>query len=525
MSVLSLPLVRKELREALRARAALIIENLYLLALACTAAVWLYLSSRVGEPSWVCGRGAFWGIAKVQAMLLGLVAAALAAATITTEREQKTEDILLSSPAHVRQIVRSKLTAMAALLFTFLLLSLPVTVICLYLGGLTWQEVALAYLITAVWLLLALAVGLLSGALFRRTIAAVPLAIVATFLWDMMGMAWADAGGGWPHGAFSGTGGLVLAQQGIPLKFFGLNLPLALVAILLCLPLAACLTESALDRVRLPHRSRPVQQRVWLALSVLLVSAVTLGRLAVERAPAYGSPWDNLLMSLTFHGGILIVAAVIFSSQGFGKRDLASLGGRYLSFTDGLFGSGPRAGARFVMALSLIILGGWGISWMASDAPLARPAWRVALALGCLLFGIWVACLLSQLVAFWRLLKREWLRRTIAALLVALAFGLPPALAAWLWRGHEVPPPASVALFLTNPIAGCLFSFDPLQGAGGSPFAAHLNDLYPLGGYTLAFMLALGALLCLALWRLRLRHQRALAARAESPSPDLSTSV
>ena len=119
-----------------------------------------------------------------------------------------------------------------------------------------------------------------------------------------------------------------------------------------------------------------------------------------------------------------------------------------------------------------------------------------ALGVACLLAGIWLACLLAQLPAFWGRLRRDVYRHLIALLLLGLVFALPPALAGVIWYGHEIPPPSAMVLLLTNPVTGGLVAFDPVAPLHGSPLAARLDGFLPLAVYPLVCSLA-AALLAL----------------------------
>jgi ABC-type transport system involved in multi-copper enzyme maturation permease subunit len=525
MGAVSWPLVRKELRQNLRAKATLIVENLYLLILVVLAG-WQVYGATQGcspQPMWEYGRSTFWQIAHLQAVLLGLVAAALTAATITAEREQKTEDLLLATPTRVREIVRSKLVALLVIGLVLLLLSVPVSVLCLLLGGLIWQEVGLAYLVTWIWIALAGAIGILTGALVRRTMAAVPLAIVATFLVNGVAASLAEAK--LPHAVLAGSGGLSLISNEVSLSFFRLPLPIWVAAVALCLPVAICFLESAVDRVRLPHQRRPIAQRIWLLLSAVIASALALGVVITQPLDPSSPPWDILLAGLAIQGCILLIVAAVFSSQGLGKRDHAALRGERRLLLDALFGSGPRAGARWTMILSVIVLVGWTSVWLIRRHDVGVPVWRVVLATANLLAGIWVACLLGQLAGFWGRLKREWLRRTVGLLFLALIFGVPPAVGGLIWRGQELPSPAVITLLLSNPLTGCVVAFDPVAPMHGSAFAANADRLLPLGLYSLLFLLTVGAMLALILSRVRRVVQLALTQGAAPATRETEASL
>jgi hypothetical protein len=219
--------------------------------------------------------------------------------------------------------------------------------------------------------------------------------------------------------------------------------------------------------------------------------------------------------------------AAIFSSQGLGKRDLAALrnaapaaesprsarGG----FVDGLFGSGPRAGARWSMLLSFILLVGWTAFWLSFRHDIGAPLWRSALATANLLAGVWVACLLAQVPAFWRRIRREWIRRLIALVCLAVVFVGPLAAAGIIHSVRHSYSPVAVVLMLTSPLVGEDAAYDPTDAMDGSAFAEKADKLLPLGVYPIACMLVQGVMLALVLRRLRIGIQAELARGAAIP--------
>jgi hypothetical protein len=227
------------------------------------------------------------------------------------------------------------------------------------------------------------------------------------------------------------------------------------------------------------------------------------------------TPWDNLLAFLMAQSVILTLLAVVLASQGPGRRDMRALAGTRLGAAQGLFGGGPRAGARYVAFTSLLVLAGWSAVWWVKGPSLEVPGWRAALATACLLAGVWVAALLAQFAALWRRITRDWARRVLAGVLVALFFLAPPILAFWIGHKEDVPPPLSVLLLLTNPFMGSAVSFDPVAPAGGSSFAERIESTMPLGACTLLFLLASGICILFVLWRVRLGYRTAQGAVAK----------
>jgi ABC-type transport system involved in multi-copper enzyme maturation permease subunit len=126
-----------------------------------------------------------------QFLLASLTAPAFAAGSLTGEKERKTYEMLLASALHPRSIVWGKW--MASLVPTLLLLvsSLPIVLLCLPLGGISFYEAAAAYAALSAALACFTLISLFAGAYFSRTIAALltsylvvlPASLVGLWLW------------------------------------------------------------------------------------------------------------------------------------------------------------------------------------------------------------------------------------------------------------------------------------------------------------------------------------------------------
>ncbi|MEQ1905468.1 MAG: ABC transporter permease subunit [Pirellulaceae bacterium] len=127
-------------------------------------------------------------------VLVSLMTPSFAAGSISGEKERKTYEMLLASPLQPQSIVWGKLTAALTHLAILVFSSLPVVMLCLPLGGVSFYEVLAAYvgLISSV-----VAFGMISvaaGGFFQRTSAALvvsyllilPMVLVVIFFWYMM---------------------------------------------------------------------------------------------------------------------------------------------------------------------------------------------------------------------------------------------------------------------------------------------------------------------------------------------------
>jgi ABC-type transport system involved in multi-copper enzyme maturation permease subunit len=126
-----------------------------------------------------------------QYVLASLMAPSFAAGAVSGEKERKTYEMLLASPINPESIVIGKLIAALTHLAMLIVASLPIVMLCLPLGGVSFYEVLAAYvmLISSV-----VAFGMISvacGSFFPRTssslvvsyLAILPLAMLGVLFW------------------------------------------------------------------------------------------------------------------------------------------------------------------------------------------------------------------------------------------------------------------------------------------------------------------------------------------------------
>lgn len=130
-----------------------------------------------------------------QFLLASLTAPAFAAGSLTGEKERKTYEMLLASALRPRTIVIGKWMASFLPSLLMVLSSLPIVMLCLPLGGISFYEAAAAYVTLIASLACFTLVGLYASAYFARTIAALiasyfvvlPLTLIGLTLWITTG--------------------------------------------------------------------------------------------------------------------------------------------------------------------------------------------------------------------------------------------------------------------------------------------------------------------------------------------------
>ncbi|MGE0712621.1 MAG: ABC transporter permease subunit [Planctomycetota bacterium] len=181
----------RELRQVLRGRLAIgnpiVVRELLTLLRQPRAAVLLALALGVSAipvlVAWprqvegITGQGAvsreiFRLFGYAQMLVLALVAPGMLAASVTSEKEKDTIDLLLSTPLRGEEIVAGKLLGGLAYMFLLGLASIPVLMLCAVLGGLGGADVLRLYGVLALQGLCYGLTSLCCSALSRRTVAA-----------------------------------------------------------------------------------------------------------------------------------------------------------------------------------------------------------------------------------------------------------------------------------------------------------------------------------------------------------------
>ena len=129
-----------------------------------------------------------------QYILASLMAPSFAAGAIPGEKERKTYEMLLASPLQPQAIVMGKLVAALTHLAILIFASLPIVMLCLPLGGVSFYEVLAAYLALICSVVTFGMISIWCGSQFKRTSASLvvsyllilPLAILGVLFWQAL---------------------------------------------------------------------------------------------------------------------------------------------------------------------------------------------------------------------------------------------------------------------------------------------------------------------------------------------------
>jgi len=198
---------RRDYRAQLRGNRAIILWTVYLLLLIGLGMLNYSASSSRGQVSVVDAQRTLQDFYQTVMAILGamviLVAPALAATTIVVERERKSLDLVFSAPVKPKSLLVGKMISAYRYTWMLLVLSLPVTAVCVVLGGATWTEVLAAYALLSLHAMLYSAMALAISALSNKPVAAL--------IWTYLSV-----------GAYSLAAGGLTAAAAVP-RFMGMS--------------------------------------------------------------------------------------------------------------------------------------------------------------------------------------------------------------------------------------------------------------------------------------------------------------
>ncbi|MHB1001813.1 MAG: ABC transporter permease [Armatimonadota bacterium] len=177
-SIIDNPVVGRDLRTRMRGKQAFTLMGSYVLflILVMTIAYYTAWSSASSQPyggnslvNLELGGTLFKTLAWTQTVLLALIIPSLTSGSLTLEIEKRTIGLLALTRLTPGKIVIGK--HLAGILYPFVLMicSLPLSGICVMLGGISPAEIGITYLLLAAWAFLFAAVGLFWSSMFKKT--------------------------------------------------------------------------------------------------------------------------------------------------------------------------------------------------------------------------------------------------------------------------------------------------------------------------------------------------------------------
>jgi ABC-type transport system involved in multi-copper enzyme maturation permease subunit len=180
------PIIVKDVRTRMRGHRTFILltAHLVILLLAVGSAYLIFQSALTNtgnlEERRFFGKAVFGLLAWIELVMISFVAPALTSGAIAAERERQTYDLLRVTLLSAPQLVLGKF--LPGLLFVLLLLftSVPLQGPSYMIGGVQWQEIALATLLLTATATAFCALGMLLSSLIRRTLIATAISYAIT---------------------------------------------------------------------------------------------------------------------------------------------------------------------------------------------------------------------------------------------------------------------------------------------------------------------------------------------------------
>lgn len=171
------PLMLKELRERMRGARAFVVITVYLGLMSGFTVLLYLLETNAGSASGTSvtgelGRNLFRGVVGLELLLIVFIAPAFTSGAIANERERKTYDLLNITLLPHQSFVIGKLESALGYVLLLLLAAIPLQSIAFLFGGVTEQELILAFVILAVTAVVLGTVGLFFSTMVDRTLTA-----------------------------------------------------------------------------------------------------------------------------------------------------------------------------------------------------------------------------------------------------------------------------------------------------------------------------------------------------------------
>ncbi len=535
------PLLKKELRQALRGHGALIAQNVYLIAFfviaVAAASSHLIFSTAL---AWRAGSAAFWAVMMTQAVLAIVVIPGATASVMTTEHEQKTYDTLASTPLTSSHIIWSKMLGYFVISGSIMVVSVPIGAACFLLGGVPLAPALLSLVVLCGAIAFATALGVYCSTLAKRTAAAVPKAVcaglVVLLLFGMVGQ------GAPVLGAVSPLGAMNFLSREQPVPVFNLAVPVWLASLLFWAVAVLALAEAGVQRIQhLPHqRLWGVRWRVLLLFAMLAFAALgsvqALGETATPGCAGgacCGTGGDTdpekvpqaLAIFAAIIGHVLVALVPLFAAgllTPLDKRRIAGEKTKDYSIWERMFGLSLDAGARYVMLLALLTLVIALLGMLLWGGEVFGDHWdAIVLGFVPIFAAVWALSMGTRIIGFCAWPRSDFGRKLVCVLLFGALILVSVCPAYVLARDVDEPTFASELSLTPVLAAGVVSAFHISLFEAESAAMKALTEWVPMPVITTVLYVALGILFLLAKRRMRqIWIRRQAAAQVSPPLPE-----
>lgn len=339
--------------------------------------------------------------------LIALIAPALTANAITLERERKTIDLLLATPLTARQLLTGKLVASFAFVILLLALTMPVSAVCVLMGGTSFGDLIRAYVIVAFSTATLCAIALFTSVYARNSTLAVlwsyarvgAFLLFTSMLVSLQAAFSSFAGSGtgvrllFPMALLNPFAALYAADTELDMVYF--KLPSWAVAVIVNLLFIRLLLTSAARKVGLYDKDvMPSLRRQVLFLAPLWIVLNFVPVLARGRFIGLGVLWviSPLEAAMLIALGVAPILALAAWISPFGKDDDKECSNDGVFRLSKMFSPAPSGAFPFLLTTWLLMIGALigSFAWTRLLTVLGLAFWEFIAALIFYFTGVWV---------------------------------------------------------------------------------------------------------------------------------------
>jgi len=490
------PLLIKEIRTRMRERTIFIVENVYLAVLLAVILIFVKYFMEIEDQGWVAGKMLFQVIIYLQVVLLSVITPAIVASSITLEREQKTYDMLLTTPLTIWQIVSNKMIAAVSYFLVLLFLSIPMVSVAFILGGVSSKQMFFSFVVTLDTLLLVGMLGMYCSTIFNRTISSVPISMVIIL---MLLILLAIAGQVFPAVAmlspFSSIS-RVLGEWNI--NFYMSQIPFWVPHIILAVLLLAWAFFSSMERIKDVRKRNMIPARIslWLVLITLFLFSAGSMNFFVEDLKIIHKD-IKMLVLLCFI--LCVLPAFIFGGAPLSTRDFEELR-RKRSLLNAIvhrvFGGHLFSAPVFIALVS--ITAGLVIVFSLRQFEVLEDHIATGIMIGVMLFSFaLMVCLFARILRGSSRIKSRTLPQ-IAGFFITVFMAVVPLVISSNVHEKEknLETPADMVLFI-SPFFSVEAALDPEGTGEDHPYCEKLSGPLPMALVPSIIYLALAAIFAL----------------------------
>ena len=375
--ILDNPVLTKDLRTRMRGRRAFLIMGGYVLFLAIvmlisTSIVRSYGAHTHSMIDQNIGQLLFVSLTWTQTILLALIIPALTSGALTSEIEKNTMEMMALTRLTPGAIVLGK--QLSGVLYSFMLqiCSLPLAGMCIMYGGISPAEVAVTYLLMAVWIFFFASIGVFWSSMFQRSVAATLMSYANCGGYLMLtsgsgaafsfGMIVASHYGGGTHDVhpLAGMNPSIAPLIGLSwANICGIHIPLALIATVLHLALGALLLFIAVSHVKYHRTERAPAIRVMAIFITAALTWLIVGDQSIQSV-------QSDIMALIITASIVIFAILGIATSLFATGPVMSSESplAYILSPRKIFKSDLRGGIGFTALWGAIVYGIFGATFL-----------------------------------------------------------------------------------------------------------------------------------------------------------------